>query len=148
VDVTRVNAHGSFRFWVEISGLLVGGFSEVSGLQAETELHEFAEGGVNEYIHRFPKRKKYPPIALKRGLTSSNELWDWFQESNTGKINRKSGSIIMEDLKKTELCRWNFFEAYPVKWIGPDFNSSKSSVAIETLEIVHNGLKAIFKKNT
>ncbi len=146
VNVKKNNAHGSFRFWVEIQGLIVGGFSEVSGLQVETEMHEYAEGGVNDYIHRFAKRKKYPPISLKRGITSSNELWDWFQDSNIGKINRKSGSVIMEDLKKQELCRWNFFEAYPVKWIGPELNSTKSSVAIESIDIVHNGLKAIFKK--
>lgn len=134
---------GVFRFMVEIDGLLVGGFTHVSGLEAETEDEEYVEGGLNEYVHHFPVRTRYPKLVLKKGFTSSNELWDWHEQVMSGKACRKSGSIILLDGKGHELCRWNFYDAYPVKWIGPDLDSVSSRIAIETLEIVHNGIKAI-----
>ncbi|WP_284640495.1 phage tail protein [Paenibacillus silviterrae] len=133
----------AFRFNVEIEGLLVGGFTEVSGLESEIEYEEYAEGGVNGYTHRLPKRTSYPPIVLKRGITKSNELWDWYAGNAGGRITRKQGSIIMCTVTGEELIRWNFFEAYPVKWSGPELNSTKSEVAVESIEIVHNGLKTV-----
>jgi len=141
------NIVDSLRFWVEIQGLQVGGFSEVSGLRAEIEMEEYAEGGVNDFVHRFPKRTKYPPLVLKRGMTYSSTLWDWFYQTQIGKVKRTSGSIILRDNNGDEVCRWNFFDAYPVKWIGPELNATRSQVAVESIEIVHNGLKAIFNNN-
>lgn len=139
-------ASGAFRFWVELEGLLVGGFSEVSGLQSETEVEEYNEGGVNDYVHVFPKRTKAPPLVLKRGLTRSPELWEWYEEVVAGRIRRKNGSVILLNHAGQEVCRWNFFEAYPVKWSGPLLNALSNEIAIETLEILHNGLKTIFSK--
>ncbi|MFD2673190.1 phage tail protein [Marinicrinis sediminis] len=133
----------TYRFWVEIDGLLVGSFSEVSGLESETEYETYEEGGVNSYSHRIPKRTKYPHLVLKRGMTDCSELWDWYEEVVNGKFKRKSGSIIMEDVSGKEKCRWNFYEAYPSKWTGPSLNATSSDVSIETLELVHNGLKTI-----
>ncbi|WP_274650183.1 phage tail protein [Paenibacillus humicola] len=136
---------GVFRFWVELDGMLAGGFTEVSGLQTELEFEEYREGGVNGYVHRLPKASKFSPIVLKRGMTSSSELWDWYAQAMAGTIVRKSGAIILQHFSGDELCRWNFFEAYPVKWSGPELNAASSGVAIETVELVHNGLKTIFK---
>lgn len=138
---------GVFRFWVELDGMLVGGFSEVTGLQTEVELEEYQEGGVNGYVHRLPKAAKFTPIVLRRGMSSSSELWDWYAQVMAGTVVRKSGSIILQQISGEELCRWNFFDAYPVKWGGPDLNASQSDVAIETVELVHNGLKTIYKTN-
>ncbi|MBD2846102.1 phage tail protein [Paenibacillus sp. IB182496] len=136
---------GSFRFWVELDGMLVGGFTEVSGLSSETELEEYREGGVNGYVHRFPKSTSFGTIALKRGLSGSSELWDWYQQVASGTVVRKSGSIILQHYDGDELCRWNFFEAYPTKWIGPELNAAQSDIAVESIELVHNGIKTIFK---
>ncbi|MFD0676903.1 MULTISPECIES: phage tail protein [unclassified Paenibacillus] len=136
----------AFRFIVELDGLLVGGFSEVTGLQAETEVMPYNEGGVNDYVHYLPKQTKYQRIVLKRGITQASELWDWYEGVISGKIKRKSGSIILNNPAGKEICRWNFFESYPVKWIGPEMNASSTGVAIEAIEIVHKGLKTIFKK--
>mgnify|MGYP001108681024 CR=1 FL=1 len=137
----RQDVVGSLRFCVEIQGLQVGGFSEVTGLQAELEIEEYAEGGVNDFIHRFPKRKKYPPLVLKRGITTSRTLWDWFYQTKIGKVKRTSGSIILQDNRGQEIMRWHFLEAYPIKWVGPEMNATRSQVAVESIEIVHNGLK-------
>jgi phage tail-like protein len=139
------NVTGAFRFKIEIDGILEAGFSEVSGLQIETEFEEFNEGGLNEFTHRFPKKIKYPPLVFKRGLIKSNELWLWYQNFMLGKIKRKDGSIVLYHHDGvTELGRWNFEKAYPIKWVGPQLSATKSEIAIETLEIVHNGLKAVF----
>jgi phage tail-like protein len=136
----------TLRFLVELDGLIVGGFSEVSGIQAETEVTEYSEGGVNTHVHYWVKQTKYPRIVLKRGMTNSSELWDWYDGVVGGKISRKNGAVILNNQAGKEICRWNFFEAYPVKWLGPSLNASNGSVAIETVELVHNGIKAIFKK--
>jgi phage tail-like protein len=135
-----------FLFQVELDGLYVGGFTEVTGLQVETELMEYSEGGVNDFVHYFPKQTKYPRIVLKRGITRTPDLWEWYESVLTGKIKRKTGTIILYHSDVYEICRWNFLESYPVKWIGPDMNSTSSSVAIESLEIVHSGLKTVFSK--
>lgn len=140
------NVNGAFRFRVELDGLLVGGFSEVTGLQSETTLFEYQEGGVNNYVHQLPKQTKYPKIVLKRGLTGSSELWEWYEGVVAGKVKRKNGAIIMNSRSNWEVCRWNFFDAYPVKWIGPDLNANGNNVAIESIEIVHNGLKTVHSK--
>jgi phage tail-like protein len=137
---------GAFRFAVELDGLLVGGFTEVSGVQAETETMEYAEGGLNSRVHILPKQTKFPRIVLKRGLTQSSELWDWYEGVMKGSVERKSGAIILGSYAGKEICRWNFFDAYPVKWVGPELNATGGTVAIESIEIVHNGIKAIFNK--
>jgi phage tail-like protein len=131
----------NFRFIVEIQGLIIGGFSEVSGLQAETDVETVEEGGVNDYVHKLPKKTKYPNIILKKGLTDSDALWKWYQDVVQGKISRKSGYIILIDNEGNEKWRWNFIEAYPVKWSGPELKAESNTVAVESLELAHNGLK-------
>lgn len=136
---------GAYRFAVELDGMLVAGFSEVTGLESQTEYEEIREGGVNGYVHRLPKGVRTPPIVLRRGISSSQELWSWYEASSQGRVTRKSGSIILYKQDGAELCRWNFFEAYPVRWTGPTLNASASEVAVEAVELIHNGIKAIYK---
>lgn len=137
----RNDPYLSFRFLVEIQGLIVGGFSEVSGLQAETEIEEFREGGVNDHVHKLPKITKYPNLTLKRGITDSDVLWNWYQDVISGFFERKNGFIILQDNEGNEKWRWHFINAYPVKWTGPDLKADSSTVAVETLELAHNGIK-------
>jgi phage tail-like protein len=138
---TAKNPYVNFRFLVEIQGFVVGGFSEVSGLQAETEVETIEEGGVNDYVHKIPKRTKYPNLVLKRGLADSDVLWNWYKCVVNGKITRTSGAIILLDLEGNQKWRWNFKEAYPVKWVGPELKADSSTIAVETLELAHNGLE-------
>jgi phage tail-like protein len=139
----RPQVYGAHRFMVELDGMLVGGFSEVSGLSVQTELEDYPEGGLNHYVHRLPKQTRLEPLTLKRGVTVSNELWDWYADVIEGTIVRKSGSVIMYNEQYAELRRWNFYDAYPCKWLGPAWNAADSSIAVETIELVHNGLKAV-----
>jgi phage tail-like protein len=137
----RKDPYLSFRFLVEIQGLIVGGFSEVSGLQAETETEEIREGGVNDYVHKLPKITKYPNITLKRGITDSDALWNWHQDVVNGIIKRKSGFIILLDCEGNEKWRWSFERAYPVQWRGPELRADSNTVAVESIELAHNGIK-------
>lgn len=130
-----------FRFRVEIDGIAVAHFSDVSGLQAETETEPYEEGGLNDFVHQLPKRTKFQHITLKRGITDVDELWRWHQEVVSGKFKRKNGSIILLDEAGEDRWRWNFANAFPVKWTGPDLKADGSAVAFETVELAHNGIK-------
>jgi phage tail-like protein len=127
-------------FHFEIRGLLVAGFSEVSGLQAEIEFQEYREGGVNEFIHKRPGPVKYPSnLILKRGITDSTELWSWYCEVMRGKIERKPVDLVLMSTTGEESRRWRLLNAYPVKWTGPELKATASEVAVETLELAHEG---------
>ncbi len=139
----RIDPYQSFNFLVEISGLIVGGFSEVSGIQVETELEEFREGGLNDYVHKLPKVTKYSNVTFKRGITDSDVLWAWHQAVVNGLIIRMPIFVILLDSQGAEKWRWCFIDAYPVKWIGPDLKADSGSVAIESLELAHNGFKKV-----
>jgi len=137
----RKDPYLTFNFAVEIEGLVAGGFNEVSGLQAEIEVQDYREGGVNEYIHKRAGPARYPSnLTLKRGMTDTTTLWSWYCDVMQGKIVRKNVSVILMNSAGEEKKRWNFQKAYPVKWAGPGLKSSTSVVAVETLELAHDGL--------
>lgn len=137
----RNDPYTAFNFHVELQGLVVAGFSEVSGLQGEVEVVEYREGGVNEYLHKFPGPLKYPSnLVLKRGIGDGDTLWSWFDETSRGQIKRRNGSILLLDSAGQPSVRWNFVDAYPVRWSGPELKADSSLIAIESLELVHRGL--------
>jgi phage tail-like protein len=130
-----------FHFAVEMGSLVVGGFSEVSGLQAEIEVQEYRPGGTNGFVLKLPGPTKYPSnLILKKGITDSKELWKWYQDVMRGTINRETVTILLMDSSGEESRRWKLLNAYPVKWTGPDLKAAASEVAVETLEFVHEGL--------
>jgi phage tail-like protein len=127
-------------FRIEVKNLIVGGFSECTGLQVETEVEEHREGGLNEYSHKLPKGSKYGTITLKRGFVNSDELWTWNQNVVDGVSNqRKDISIILTDRQGQDICRWNVSKALPVKWNSSEFKADANAVLVETLELVHHG---------
>ena len=136
----RADPYQVFNFLVEIEGILAGGFSECSGLQVETEFFEYREGGQNEFVHRFAGATKYPPLVLKHGLTQISGLWDWHQDVIQGRIERKNGTIYLLDKQRIPVMWWDFKEAFPFKWTGPDLRADSSNVAVESVELAHRGL--------
>jgi phage tail-like protein len=132
----------TFNFFVEVEGLLVAGFSECSGLQVETEVEEYREGGLNDYAHHFRGRTKYSPLVLKRGLTINNQLWRWHQEVIQGTFERKNGTIYLLDAMHIPVIWWNFKKAFPAKWSGPELRANSTDVAIESVELIHQGLSS------
>ena len=148
VATVTANLHGirndpytAFNFFVEIGGLIVGGFTEVSGLQVETAVEDYQEGGQNGYVHKLPGPARYPSnLVLKRGLTDIETFWRWHQDVIAGKISRRNGTVYLLDRLGVPAMWWNFKEAYPVKWSGPDLKSDSPAVAVETIELVHRGI--------
>ncbi|NVD97966.1 phage tail protein [Massilia sp. BJB1822] len=118
----------------------VAGFSECSGLEGTLEAHEYQAGGVNGGALRFPTRIKWSNLVLKRGLGSDMMLWDWFHGFVTGKGTRRDGIVVLQDAQHQPHTVWGFRAGLPVKYSGPAMNAMQSSVAIESIEIAHQGL--------
>jgi phage tail-like protein len=135
----RRDPYLGFRFAVEIEGLVAGGFSEVDGLQVEIEVQEFREGGMNGFVHKRAGPAKHSSnLTLKRGLAGKT-LSDWCWDVVQGTVDRKNVSVLLLDESGDEEVRWNFEQAYPVKWSGPQFRATANEVAMESVELVHRG---------
>jgi len=133
--------HTAFRFRVEIGGITAALVNEVGGLQIETDLEVYEEGGCNTFAHQLPKRTKYPRLTLKRGITDLDDLWRWYQTVISGDFERKNMAIVLIDATGSDIWRWDISEAYPVKWSGPDFKAESAAVAFESVEFVHEGIR-------
>jgi phage tail-like protein len=137
----RADPFLGFRFEVRVDDLPLGGFSECSGLQLETEVLDYAEGGLNTWLHKLPVRTKQTNIKLKRGIADQS-LWNWHAELVGGVVRRRNGSIRIHDPAGGQVvAEWQFHRAYPVKWVGPELNATQNQVAVETIELVHEGLE-------
>ncbi|HEX2223485.1 MAG TPA: phage tail protein [Thermoanaerobaculia bacterium] len=137
----RKDPFRSFNFRVELDGISRAGFRECSGLDASQDPIEYREGHEGLTSRKLPGLTKYSNITLKWGMTDDAELWDWHKQAMDGKVQRKNGSIVLLDDTGKERLRWNFRDAWPTKWTGPSFNATGNEVAIETLEIAHEGLE-------
>jgi phage tail-like protein len=139
-EALKIDAIPNYRFYVEIDQVSQAVFTEVSSLQIETDVMEYAEGGNNSFVHRLPGRTKISNITLKRGMTTTHQLLNWYMHNLQGKIEPRNVSVVMFDAGGNEVLRWNLINAVPIKWIGPQLNSEGAATAIETLELVHEGL--------
>lgn len=137
----RHDPYLNFNFVLEIGGINQAGFADCSGFGAATDPLEWNEGGLNIASRKLPGRTKQNNLTLKWGLTDSQDLYNWYRDVVNGRIRRLNGSIVLHDFEGQEKARWNFFNAWPAKWDGPDFSAKGNEVAIETLEIAHEGLE-------
>lgn len=139
--------YGNFRFALELDRVHVAGFAECGGLSVETKVFEYKEGGNNTTTLKFPESTSYGNITLKRGLTASNDLIQWMFDVVNGNfsVNARSSNpniaIILMNEKGFPVKRWNLVRAFPVKWTGPDLKGNASEVAIESLELAHEGIQ-------
>jgi phage tail-like protein len=138
---SRNDPYAGFNFLVEIEGVTVAGFSECSGLSADQAVIEYREGLEDTTVRKLPGLKTFTNILLKRGYTQSRELWDWRKRVMDGRTQRQAGSVVLLNEARQEALRWNFREGWPKKWDGPTFNAKGNDVAIEALEIAHEGLR-------
>jgi phage tail-like protein len=129
-----------YNFLVEVGGVVIGGFTEVSGLESEIELEPYIEGGVNGFTHHFPTRTKASNIVLKRGLTFIDTFWLWFEATSKGVVMPMNGVILLLNSQQIPVMWWIFKNAYPVKWNGPSLKADSDEVAFESIELVHQGI--------
>lgn len=132
--------HGRFRYKVEIDGLDAGGFSEVSGFDVSIDVMEYREGDMVQTPMKVPGLKKYSNITLKQGLADSMVLYDWIIAGVDGAVDRKTITITLLDEEEAPAASWQVINAWPMKYTAPDFNATSSEVAIESLEIAHEGM--------
>jgi phage tail-like protein len=137
---SRNDPYSAFNFLVEIDGVTVAGFVECSGLTTETDPIEYRNGNEDITVRKLPGLKKFTNIVLKRGFTDDKSLWDWRKKVMDGKTERQSGAIVMLTEDRQPALRWNFRSGWPSKWEGPTFNAKNNEVAIESMEIAHEGL--------
>lgn len=136
----RLDPPPSFRFTVAFEDLPPAGFCDCVGLQSETEVQEYAEGGLHTHTWRLPGRSKQSNVTLKRGLVDK-ALWDWYDAVRSGRFRARNASILIHDPSGSDdLVEFQLIDAFPVKWIGPELSAIQNNLAIETLELAHQGL--------
>jgi phage tail-like protein len=135
----RQDPFAGYNFRVEIDGMPEARFTECQGLSSESAVITYREGGDHR-VRLIPGLTRYSPITLKRGITSDRSLWEWRKRVADGLVDRRNGSVILLSADGKDVIRWTFENGWPSKWEGPALNGQSNDVAIETLEIVHEGL--------
>lgn len=138
----RIDPFRGFNFRVEIDGITVGSFSEVSGLSSDGDAVEYRNGDdVRLSVRKLMGLRKYANVTLKRGYTTNQELWKWRANIVSGQADRRHGAIILMDEERKDMLAWEFEDAWIHKIDGPALNAKGNEVAIETVELVVETLK-------
>jgi phage tail-like protein len=136
-----------FHFAVEIQGVIQGYFTECSGLGSEHEVieHKVVNEGKQEIVIKLPGRLKWENITLKRGITSSMDIWDWRKQVEDGEVEkaRHSGSVTMYNHQAKAVARWEFEKAWPVKVTGPQPKADSNEIGVEELTIAHEYIQRV-----
>ena len=145
--VIREDPYGGYNFLVTVNGIsndgkaVKGSFTEVSGLETEVSPIEYRNGSEDITVRKMTGLKKFTNITLKRGVTGDTEFWKWILVAMQGQVKRAEGSIVLLNENKQEVMRWNFRRGWPCKYTGPGLNAANNEIAMETLEICHEGLE-------
>jgi len=126
-----------------IFDVAVGGFSECSGLEMSMQPEEYKEGGRNGAVLKFPSRITWSNLTLKKGVGIGTALWDWHYGFVEGKGTRRDGMIALLDARHIPSNIWFFRRGLPIKYTGPSLNATQNNVAIEAIEIAHEGLHQV-----
>ena len=138
----RKDPYKNFRFLVEIDGIIQAGFSEAAIPDSAQDPIEYREGSETPTVRKLPGLVKYGNVTLKWGITDSLELYQWRKLVEQGKTKdaRRNMAIVLMDEEGNEAARWQFTDAWPSKYDAPDLDGKGNDIAIETLEIVHEGM--------
>jgi phage tail-like protein len=135
-------------FIVEVDGVEIGRFSEISGLSVEVQVEEYAEGGEHGFVHKLPGRLSWPNLTLRRGVTNDDNFLAWLHDATgdgmvrrSGRAVRRTAAVTLAGADGTRLRTWSIIDAIPVRWTGPTLASDSSDLAEEELEIAHHGFR-------
>jgi phage tail-like protein len=138
---SRIDPFRTFNFRLEIDGLTVGSFRECSGLAADGNAVEYREGtDVPRSVRKLIGLQTYSNVTLKRGQTTNPELWNWYRNIVNGLPDRRHGSVILMDEQRKDVMRWSIENMWIKKIEAPSFNATANEVAVESVELVHEGL--------
>lgn len=136
----RPDPYRGFRFVVECDGVVAGGFSRIKGLAREVKYESYREGGVNDFEHKLVSGQAQGTLTLERGLADT-WLWDWHRDVIEGNVTRRKVSVILKDEGGAEVWRWHADGAVPVKWSVSDLDAASGQVTVESVELMHHGLR-------
>ena len=138
----RDDPYRNFNFLVEIDGSTAAGFSEADVPEGRIEAIAYREGTDKSSAARLlPGRVEYGPLVLRRGFAGDAQLFEWWSSVADGNPDRRNVSVVLLDEQRQEVARWNLTRAWPTKWSGPALNAKGNEVAIETLELAHEGIE-------
>jgi phage tail-like protein len=142
VPVKRDNPYASFNFVVQIDGIDGAAFSEAHVGGGEVGVVEYREGGdrVNT-TRKLPGLVRYANVVLRRGVVGDDTLFGWFRELANGVVDRRAVAIVLLDESRQPVATWRLRNAWPVKWEGPALDARANEVAMETLELAHEGIE-------
>ena len=129
----------SLRFSVSVDGIELGDWTKCEGLTVEYEVEEYKEGGENEFVHRLPGRAKYQNIKLSRPVDADTLKVMQYLSAVQTNLRRDGGVIALHDGADQPLMKWSLRCVYPVKWTGPVMDLGANTVAVEALELSHEG---------
>ena len=137
----RIDPYRAYNFVLEIDGVPRGAFSEVGGLTAEGDSADYREGtDVQPNVRKLVALRKYTNITLKRGYTADKALWTWYTNIVTGLPDRRNVTIVLMNEQRQAVLRWHAENAWINKIEGPALKASGNEVAMESVELVHEGL--------
>ncbi|QEL17101.1 phage tail protein [Limnoglobus roseus] len=139
----RGDPYEGYNFLVEIDGLSIAGFTQVSGLESRIEVVEYRDGGEKFFpARKLPGKVTYTNIVLKSGITDDTQLYDWHLEwvKRSDSAKRKSIRIVLLDGAGKEKRSWRIREAWPAVYVGPSLNAGSNDVLIQTIELAHEGI--------
>ena len=140
----RSDPFPGFNFVVEIDNIPTAGFKEVSGLEGSIDVVEYREGADQSLAARkLPGIVKYTNVILKRGLTDSRDLYQWWDAVAAGKPDRRAVAIILLDRERNAVRRWLLREAWPVRYAISSLDAGTTAVAVEALELAHEGFELV-----
>jgi len=128
------------NFRVEIDSITSATFSEILGLDVSIDIVDYRTGtSPQSTAEKLPGLARYQNITLKRGLTQNTDLWNWVKNILNGVSDKRNMSIVLQDAQHNDVVRWNVTNAWPCRWSGPALHSGSSDIAIESVEICHEG---------
>jgi phage tail-like protein len=131
-----------FQFVVEIDGIATAGFMEVSGLEGSIDVLEYREGAdVSSSVRKIQGLVAYANVTLRRGLTDSRDLYDWWRAVASGKVDRRATAIVLLDGERNPIRRWQLRDAWPVRYAFSALEAGASGLVVETLELAHEGFE-------
>src|ERR1044071_8337139 len=118
-----------------------GSFTEAMIGDTTMDPIEYRNGSETLTVRKIRGLTKFANITLKRGYIGDLAFWNWVVETMNGLGRRTEGSVIMLDENRREVMRWNFRRGWPCKYTGPSFNAKNNEIALESLEIAHEGIE-------
>lgn len=137
----RVDPFRTFNFRLEFNGQEIGGFSEVSGLMADGDAIDYREGSDPQLnVRKLPGLRKFGQVTLKRGYTTDKTLWEWHNNISNGVVDRRDVTVVLLNETREAVLRWHIENAWVNKIEAPGMKASANEVAIESAELVHEGI--------